>query len=63
LTGILHGMSVSAEDRAAALFGCVCYMLTGQPLGAGVTIAMVGMALLLQFPTSDRLDAWLDRSP
>ena len=49
-----------AVTEGAALFGTVCFLLTGHPIGAGVTLAMLGFALLLQFPTGERLDAWLD---
>ena len=48
-----------AAAEGAALLGTSCFMLSGHPLGAGVTLAMLGMALLLQFPTSERLDLWL----
>ena len=51
-----------AAMECAALFGTVCFLLTGRPLGAGVALAMLGMALLLQFPTAERLDAWLSRT-
>jgi len=59
-----RGMTIIrlAACEAAALFGTVCYLLTGRPMGAGVAIAMLGFALLLQFPTAERLDAWLDRN-
>jgi hypothetical protein len=51
-----------AITEGAALFGVVCFLLSGRPLGAGVTLAMLGFALLLQFPTRERLDTWLDRT-
>ena len=47
--------------EAAALFGCVAYFLSGRPMGAGVAIAMILFMAGAQWPTHDRLDAWIDR--
>jgi len=50
-----------ASAEGVALFGTVCYMLSGRPLGGGVALGMIGFMMLLQFPTGARLDAWLEQ--
>jgi hypothetical protein len=49
-----------AFSEGAALFGCVAYLITGRPMGAGVAIAMILFMAGAQFPSRYRLDNWLD---
>ena len=49
-----------AMCEGAALFGTVAFFLSGRPLGAGVTLAMLVFMAVAQFPTRERLDMWVD---
>jgi len=44
----------------AYMFATIAYMVERNPLALATAIALLG-ALVARFPTSDRVNAWLDR--
>ena len=50
-----------AMSEGAALMATVAYMLTGRPIALGVAVAMIVFMAVAQFPTRERMDAWMDR--
>jgi hypothetical protein len=50
----------AAMLEGAAFFATIAYMVERNPLALATAIALLG-ALVARFPTSDRVNAWLDR--
>ncbi len=46
--------------EGAAFFGATAYLLTGNPVPACVTVALL-VTMLVDFPTRTRVDSWLQR--
>jgi membrane protein YdbS with pleckstrin-like domain len=46
--------------EGAALFGCLAYMLQGQPFVLAVILAALGL-MLVNFPTERRVRTWLEQ--
>ena len=46
--------------EGATFFAAVVYLLTGNPIVAGVAIALL-LVMLAAFPTRARIDLWLER--
>jgi hypothetical protein len=46
--------------EGAAFFATIAYMLERNPLALATAIVLLG-TLAARFPTSDRVNAWLDR--
>jgi hypothetical protein len=46
--------------EGAAFFATIAYMLERNPIALATAIVLLG-ALVARFPTSDRVNAWLDR--
>ncbi|HMF38150.1 MAG TPA: hypothetical protein VKF17_16005 [Isosphaeraceae bacterium] len=50
----------SAMLEGAAFFATIAYMVERNPIALATAIVLLG-ALIARFPTSDRVNAWLDR--
>ncbi len=50
----------AAVLEGAAFFGAVAYLLTGNPVPACVTVALL-VPMLVDFPTRTKVESWLER--